>query len=345
MRIAVVSTPFVRVPPATYGGTELVVAALVEGLAARGHDVTLYATGDSRARCTVRAFFAEACWPPDPVLEMAHAAWAMRDVRLRGADVVHVHAPSALCHADDVGAPVVYTLHHAPDPRLAELYRAVAGDARMVAISARQRDVLGLGLATPVVHHGLWPRRYRLGGGAGGYVAFLGRFAPEKGAHAAVDAARRAGLAIRVAGRCHPPDVEYWRRELVPRFTLPGVHAMGEADPRRKVDLLGDALATLFPIDWEEPFGLVMIESMLCGTPVIAYRRGAAPEIVDEGVTGFLVDDVDGLVARLEALARGPFDRVACRRRAMRRFGAERMVEDYLDVYRGVTTQALELVP
>lgn len=339
MRIAIVSTPFVAVPPAGYGGTELVVGELAEGLARRGHDVIVYATGDSRTPARLRALYPRAVWPPSPIREMAQAAWAAEDVRrLGGVDVVHAHISPALLVADRFGAPLVYTVHHGPDETYEELYRVAARETTLVAISARQREVVLPGFRARVVHHGLQSLRYPLGDGAGGYAAFVGRFAPEKGTHVALDAARRAGVPLRVGGRSHPTDAAYFQREVAPRLQRPGVEHVGEVDLRRKCALMGGAVATLFPIQWEEPFGLVMVESMLCGTPVLAFPRGSAPEVVDEGVTGWLVKDEEEMSMRLAALATGRvhFDRARCRRHAAERFGQARMVDDYLAIFREV---------
>ncbi|MFZ5479547.1 MAG: glycosyltransferase family 4 protein [Myxococcota bacterium] len=338
MRIAVVSTPFVRVPPEGYGGTELAVGVLAEGLARLGHEVTLYATGDSAAPpAQVRALYPTPVWPPNAGREMAHLLFAVQDLRTRGADVVHLHLGAGCLAAEALDLPIVYTLHHAPDAALDELYLQARPRVLFVAISRRQRTVFG-GLAARTVHHGLPAGRYPLGDG-GGHAAFLGRFAPEKGLHHAIDAARRADVPIRVAGRCHPPDERYFRAHVAPRVHLPGVELVGEVDHPRKVAFLGDARALLVPIEWEEPFGLVMLESMLCGTPVLAFPRGAAPELVEEGVTGWLVPDVDAMADRLARLGREPFDRARCRRQAARRFGPGRMVRGYLAAYREAMTR------
>lgn len=345
LRIALVSTPFVQVPPRGYGGTEAIVGQLAAGLVRRGHEVYVYATGDSPPIGHLRAFYPRAVWPPDVRREMAQAAWAARDLRrLGGVDLVHTHSAALLMLAEHLGAPLVYTLHHGPDPVCEDLYRVVAGDTTFVAISERQRAMLPPLGDVRVVHHGLDASRFPVGVGEGGYAAFVGRFAPEKGLDVAIDAARAAGVPLRVGGRCHPPDVDWHRREVLTRLG-PGVTMVGEVEHPAKCALLGGALATLFPIRWEEPFGLVMIESMLCGTPVLACPRGSAPEIVDEGVTGWLVEDAAAMARVLRALASGRlrFDRARCRARAETRFGQARMVDDYLAIYAELVGQPARL--
>jgi len=340
MRIAMISTPFVPVPPPRYGGTELIVAELVTGLAAAGHEVTLFATGDSRVgeSVSLRARFERPRWPPEPYVELAHAGFAVEEILAdpRGFDVVHAHVPSALAFARLVDAPLVYTVHHDDGEdyeRLQSLYRRCC--AHFVAISARQRELMDELGAARVIHHGLDPACHRLGAGDGGYCAFLGRFSREKGPHVAVDAARAAGVPIRLAGAPHWRDYEYFEREIGARLCKSDVVAVGEVGGRDKCDFLAHACALLFPIDWEEPFGLVMIEAMLSGTPVLAFARGSVPEIVEDGVTGFICRDVDDMAARLRAI--GSFDRAACRRRALERWTAARMVQQYVALYESVT--------
>lgn len=334
-----ISTPFVSVPPPRYGGTELIVAELVTGLAAAGHEVTLFATGDSRGgeNVSVRARFDRPRWPPEAYVELDHASFAIEEVLAdaRGFDVVHSHVPSALPFARLLDAPMVYTVHHDDGPEYARL-QSLYGRSRahFVAISARQRALMQELSPARVIHHGLDPGCHRFGAGDGGYCAFLGRFAREKGPHAAIDAARAAGVSIRLGGAPHWRDHDYFEREIGARLCKPGVTAVGEIGGRDKRDFLADACALLFPVDWEEPFGLVMIEAMLSGTPVLAFARGSVPEIVEEGVTGFICRDVDEMAARLRAI--GDFDRAACRRRALERWTSARMVREYVALYEAV---------
>jgi glycosyltransferase involved in cell wall biosynthesis len=343
MRIAMLSTPFVAVPPPRYGGTELIVAELVAGLAAAGHQVTLFATGDSRPHpdVTLRARFASAVWPPEPYAELDHASWAVEQILadVRGYDVVHAHVPAALPFAGLLDAPMLYTVHHdggADYRRVQSLYRR--SRLHFIAISERQRQLMPELIDARVIQHGLDGARYRFGAGDGGYCAFLGRFARDKGPHVAIDAARVAGVPIRLGGAPHWRDGDYLARELQPRFALPGVTALGEVGGDEKRALLAGACAVLFPIDWEEPFGLVMIEAMLSGTPVLAFGRGSVPEVVEDGLTGFVCRDADEMASRLRALAAGGFDRAACRQRALERWTTARMVRDHLAVYEALRT-------
>jgi glycosyltransferase involved in cell wall biosynthesis len=349
VRIALVSTPFVAVPPRTYGGTELVVHELAHGLARAGHEVTLFATGDSAAE-DLRFLFRRAIWPPDPYLELLHCAHAARSIRAGSFDVIHAHSPAMLAFAEELGAPLVYTLHHARDERLSRFY-AERPSVRFVAISRRQAE-LEPGLASEVVHHGLDPARYlplAVHASARPYAFFLGRLSWCKGPELAVEAASRAGLELLVAGKPHggdsPPN---WEEQVLrPALASPGVHWVGEADLAAKRRAFSGARALLVPIRWEEPFGLVLIEAMLAGCPVVAFPRGSAPELVEDGVTGLLVEDAREMAAALVRLER--FDRAACRRRAVERFSSERMTRDYLAVYeraaRGLTAEAEREAP
>jgi glycosyltransferase involved in cell wall biosynthesis len=336
MRIAMISTPFLSVPPPRYGGTELIVSELVSGLAAAGHEVTLFATGDSRppANVTLRARFAEACWPPAPYTELDHTSWAIEQILSdnEGYDVVHAHVPSALTFAAMIDAPLVYTVHHDGGQELAKLASLYERSrAQFIAISVRQRELLPPLGSAAVIHHGLDPSRYRDGHGDGGYCAFLGRFSEEKAPHVAIDVARAVGLPIRLGGRPHWDDGVYYDREVAARLRQPGVCYLGELGGDLKIDFLARARALLFPIAWEEPFGLVMIEAMLSGTPVLAFGRGAAPEVVDDGVTGFICRDAHAMARRLRDIER--FDRERCRDRALARWTTTRMVRDHLALY------------
>lgn len=337
MRIAIISTPFIKVPPSGYGGTELFCYELTEGLSARGHEVTLYATGDSVASGRVRALYPTASWPPSVEDEANHAAWAISEIaREDRVDVLHLNSPVGILFTRSVRVPVVHTIHHARGDEKSRIY-ARFPEIMYVAISERQRS-LEIELARScVIHHGVSPSRYPPSLSDEGYLAHVGRFAREKGTHIAIDIAEAAGLPIKLAGRAHPQDDRaYYAEQVLPRLRRSGGVELGEVDHARKISLLRGARALVCPLQWEEPFGLIAIEAMLCGTPVLGFRRGSFPEIVDEGVTGFLAEPGDG--ERLIAAARGlsRFDRDACARRARERFSAAVMVAKYEALYRAV---------
>jgi glycosyltransferase involved in cell wall biosynthesis len=330
VHIALVSTPFVSVPPRGYGGTELIVHELEQGLKRAGQKVTLLATGDSRGE-DVRALYQTPIWPPEPRAEARHARFAAEQIAAGSFDVVHSHLATLLAFAEQIPVPFVHTIHHAPDERLSVLFGRHAA-VRFVAISHRQAE-LERGLGCDVVHHGLDPARYSQSSGSGGYVLFIGRLSWCKAPDLAVAAARRAGIPIAVAGQPHEDqDPPGWREELMRGLRAPGVHWVGSVGAKAKRTLLEEARALLVPLRWEEPFGLVMIEAMLSGCPVVAFPWGAAPELVEPGLTGLLVRDEREMAEALLQLQR--FDRAACRRRACERFSAERMVRDYLEIYR-----------
>lgn len=334
LHIAMISTPFIPVPPRDYGGTELIVHELVEGLLDRGHHVTLFATGDSRTRASLQSLYDEAVWPPEPFAELDHVSWAMRQIAQGTYDLVHAHSAVALGLGRLLPrAPLVYTIHHHHVPALSRYY-ARFPEADFVAISADQcRREVGAEWCT-VIHHGLDPARYRWSDRPEPYVCFLGRFAPEKGPATAIEAAARAGVPLRMAGSIHPCDQAYAEAEVLPRLDRPGVTWLGPVGMEQKVPLLCRARALLAPIDWNEPFGLVLIEAMLSGCPVVAFGRGSVPELVDHGVTGFVAESPEemadlirpgGAVDRLE--------RGRIRESAVRRFNRTRMVADYERVY------------
>ena len=335
MRIALLSTCAVTVPPKGYGGTELVVAELAKALGSLGHRVTVFATGDSApGQAELRWHFPRPVWPPSDVAELRHAAYAWQAICAEDPpfDVVHVQQAPAIAFSAVCPAPTVLTLHHDRADRLLDFYRDFPSVA-YVAISHRQAELIPELAVRHVVHHGLDVDSYAAGDGSGGWLAFVGRLSRQKGAHLAIDAARAAGLDLRMGGQPHWEDEAYFESELRHRFAAADgrVAWEGEVSLAPKLALLRGARATLFPIDWEEPFGLVMIESMLVGTPVIAFARGAAREVVDEGVTGFVVRDLPEMVDRIRRV--GSIDRARCRQRARERWNAQRKARDYERVY------------
>jgi len=340
MRIAMISTPFLAVPPRKYGGTELVVFELVEGLVARGHDVVLFATGDSNTSAELRYAYPEAQWPPNAAADIYHVSSAMDQIADGDFDLVHAHSATTLGFSrllPDI--PIVYTLHHHRVDELSNFYQHFPR-AHYVAISQRQKD---LEIALPncdVIYHGLDPNRFESTEKADDYVSFIGRFSEEKGPHTAIDVARAAGLSIYMAGEAHTPDVAFAKREMEHRLREPHVNAIGCVGVAEKVPLLKKSRALLAPITWEEPFGLILTEAMLCGCPVVAFARGSTPELVENGVTGYLVNSAEEMVDVIRP--GGPldnFDRVRCRTHAVTRFSRDRMVADHLRLYNEIVEE------
>jgi glycosyltransferase involved in cell wall biosynthesis len=336
MRIGIVSTPFLAVPPRLYGGTELVVHELAEGLVARGHEVVLFATGDSRTTAELRSVYPQAQWPPEMLTDLNHVSWAMQQIAEGGTfDVVHAHSAVALASARLLpSVRLVYTLHHERDEQLSAFYRHCQ-NAHYIAISHDQRRREIPLDQIDVIHHGLDPAKYEWASRApGDYVCFVGRFSRVKGPHIAIEAAARAGVSIRVAGEVHPPDAAWAATELRHRLVERHVSYVGSIGLEEKRSLLRDARALLMPIEWNEPFGLIIIEAMLSGCPVVAFARGSVPELVEHGVTGYVARNVDDMATLIRPGGEvDNFNRVRCRERAVQRFSRDRMVADHLALY------------
>jgi glycosyltransferase involved in cell wall biosynthesis len=268
--------------------------------------------------------------------DLDHVSWAMQQVAEEGTfDVVHAHSAIALACARLVrDVPLVYTIHHERDEKLSALYRNCQ-DAHYVAISDDQRRREIPLRDVTVIHHGLDPDKYRYAGcAAGDYVCFVGRLAQVKGPHVAIRAAAAAGVPIRVAGEIHPPDAPWAEAELHDLLLDPAVRFLGSIGLAQKVPLLRDARALLAPIAWNEPFGLILIEAMLSGCPVVAFPRGSVPELVEDGVTGFVADSFEHMVALIRpGGAVDRFDRVRCRERAVERFARDRMIAEHVALY------------
>lgn len=339
MKIALVSTPFVSVPPKKYGGTELFLYHLAEKMIDRGHEVVLFATGDSRTRAYVECAFPSSRWPIVPRDEQIHLAFAAKRLMERGdIDVVHWQSPVAVPYASITGIPAVVTLHHSRTQEFSEIYRHYPQN-HYVAISHSQKaQEIDLPHFS-VIHHGLDPVAYPPSFEPGSHAAFLGRLAPEKGPDSACRVAREAGVSLHIGGAVHPCDTWFYTETLRTLLQDPSVKWLGQVDHLQKVALLQGARALLVPIRWEEPFGLVMIESMLCGTPVIAFRRGSASELVEDGVTGFLVDS-EAEMADVLAHRVASIDRRACRARAVELFSTDVMVNGYEALYRSIVEES-----
>jgi glycosyltransferase involved in cell wall biosynthesis len=339
MRIGLIAPPWVPVPPPAYGGTESVVDRLARGLVQAGHEVLLAAAANSSCPvpCVAGTDPAEPGAPVigDTVTELRHVITsyaAMTDV-----DVVHDHTLAGpLCHRPHVTPPVVTTNHGPFDAVLTPIYRAL----RDVAVLAISRSQASTAVGVPVVaviHHGIDVPGVPEGHGDGGYASFLGRMAPEKGPRQAALIARAAGVPLRMAAKLREPaEREYFDAEVKP-LLCSDVEYVGELGMADKLALIGDSFALLNPSQWAEPFGLVMIEALATGTPVVGTPTGSAPEIIDDGLTGYLRC---GLLTLAAALLETPsLDRDACRAAALQRFGTERMVSDHLRVYETLLTR------
>lgn len=343
LRIAQLAPPFERVPPQRYGGTERVIAVLTEELVRRGHQVTLFASADSQTSARLVPIVDLPIWR-DPrytdALPFVMTAIDQVYSQAEEFDVIHNHLGYfAFPRARVCRTPTVTTLHGRLDlPELAPLF-AHFNDLPVVSISDAQRAPLPHANWLSTVHHGLDLQPFAFQPRAGDYLAFLGRIAPEKGLDTAIEVARRAGMRLKIAARMplNIPDPEaqrdwrYYHEVIEPLLKLPGIEYIGEVGDDAKSEFLGGAAALLFPIRWPEPFGLVMVEALACGTPVVALRAGSVPEVIEHGVTGFVVDDEEAMVRALDRLTE--IDRRACRRAAETRFSAAAMADRYERVY------------
>ncbi len=346
MRIAQIAPLMESVPPRLYGGTERIVAYLADELVQLGHDVTLFASGDSVTRANLVPCARSALRLDRNVRDPIPYYMLMLD-RVREAadefDVLHFHIdqfhfPLFRPMADHT----VTTLHGRQDlPDLKPLYLGFS-DMPLVSISNAQRKPIANCNFVDTIHHGLPLDLYHpVLQPRGGYVAFIGRISPEKRADRAIQIARALGIPIKLAAKVDKVDEPYFRETIAPLLDGPGVDFIGEISEREKNEFLGQARALLFPIDWPEPFGLAMIEAMACGTPVLAFRHGSVPEIVDPGVTGAIVDTMDEALRILpQVLA---LDRSAVRRRFEQRFSATRMAKNYVKAYRSLMDRSMPL--
>ncbi|RMG48666.1 MAG: glycosyltransferase family 4 protein [Acidobacteria bacterium] len=335
MRIAVVSPLYEAVPPKAYGGTERIVSYLTEELVRKGHQVTLFASGDSQTRARLVSPCRRAT-RLDPMCQdpVALHVLMLEEVSRRASefDVIHFNVDYlAFPWARRLATPSLSTLHGRLDIReLKPLFREFR-EHPVVSISNAQRRPLPFANWVGTVYHGLPPDLYRPSYEPGRHLAFVGRISPEKRPDRAIRIARRAGIPLLIAAKVDRADREYYEQKIRPLLREPGVEFVGELDDRGKQELLGGAAALLFPIDWPEPFGLLMIEAMACGTPVIAWPCGSVPEVLKDGVTGFVVSDEREAVRAVERI--GSIDRRRCRAEFERRFTAERMARDYLHIY------------
>jgi len=338
MKIAEVAPLYESVPPKTYGGTERIVSYLTEKLVAMGHEVTLFASGDSETKARlIPGCFRSLRLDEQCSDKLAYHIGMLDDVMRKAAefDIMHFHIDylhfplSRYC-----GLPSVTTLHGRLDlPDLIPLYRRFRG-IPLISISFAQRNPLPWVNWIGNVYHGLPADLHPFHPEQGNYLAFLGRISPEKRVDRAIEIALRSGMHLKIAAKIDPVDREYYESEIKPLLRQPHVEFVGEITEKQKADFLGNAYAYLFPIDWPEPFGLTMIEAMACGTPTIAFNCGSVPEVMVDGVTGFIVNDIEGAVKAVEETV--SLDRAACRSSYEQRFTDSRMAEQYLELYETV---------
>ncbi|NNN19983.1 MAG: glycosyltransferase family 4 protein [Acidimicrobiaceae bacterium] len=336
MRIAIIASPWVATPPPAYGGTEVVLDSLATGLSKAGHEVFLFATGDSTSEVPMGYRFDRALGVgrDDATLaELIHVVSAYEMVE--GFDIVHDHTligPAYCSRYPDL--PVVTTNHLPFSGGIDEYYRSISSHVPVIAISNVQAAAAkGINLAA-VIYHGIDVSDFPIGDGKGGYALFLGRMSPDKGVHTAIEVARAAGIPLKIAAKCRERTEQLYFDDVVKPMLGSDVEYLGEANHDEKLRLLAGAVCLLNPIAWSEPFGMVMLEALACGTPVIATHAGAAPEIVDDGITGYLGGSPFDL-AKAVGLA-SSLDRLACRKAVADKFSREIMVQKHLEVYKKV---------
>ena len=339
MRIGFIAPPFISVPPKDYGGTELFIAQLAEGLKGHGIDSIVYTNAESTVAVEKRWLYEHSEWPIRSdiysfIKEANHTSWAMHEAAT-ACDVLHVHAACALTYSRFAKVPIVYTLHGPHEPKLSDLYRHYP-DVSYVCISQFQCQQESMPHRR-TIHHGIDLASYELKDEKQPYLSFIGRIAPIKGVHLAIAVAKTAGVPLKIAGDIQPAFREYFERKIKPEIDGDFIQYIGVADLKAKNELLGNSLAMLFPIQWNEPFGLVMVEAMACGTPVLALRGGSVPEVVKDGISGYVCRSVRELATRVKQLNFKPAE---LRAYVAENFSLERMVREYEQAYKDAIVQA-----
>jgi glycosyltransferase involved in cell wall biosynthesis len=341
LRIAQVAPLYESVPPKLYGGTERVVSFLTEALVDDGHDVTLFASGDSETSARLMPGCPQSLRLNnyECIDHLAHHFAMLEEVLERADqfDIIHFHVDYMHFPLSKLSGLVqVSTLHGRLDsPDLVPLYRKYK-NMPLISISLNQRKPLPWVNWVGNVYHGLPEDLLPLGDGRGNYLAFLGRISPEKRVDRAIEIAKQLNMPLKIAAKIDRADRLYYEREIKGLLNAPNVEYVGEINEQQKSAFLGDAYAYLFPIDWPEPFGLTMIEAMACGTPTIAFNRGSVPEVITNGVSGFVVDTVEEAVNAVRQAA--TFNRAACRAEFMKRFSSPKMAQDYVKLYEAIVT-------
>jgi glycosyltransferase involved in cell wall biosynthesis len=332
LRVALIAPALIPVPPVDYGGTELFVAHLATALQESGIEVVVYANGESTVAAERRWLYERAEWPIKNaehawIRDLNHTSWAVLDAQ-RDCDVIHVQSAQAVTLSRFVQRPMVLTLHGPHDPKLSDLY-SFFPDVYYVGISHAQCQ-MEIMPKMQTVHHGIDLSQYRLVERKQQYLSFIGRIAPLKGTHIAIDVAKRTGIPLKIAGDVQPAYREYFEKKIKPQIDGKLIEYIGLANLETKNELLGNSLAMLFPIQWNEPFGLVMVEAMACGTPVLAMPGGSVPEVVRPGVSGYICRSVVEMAKRAANLNLDP---AGVRRHVEENFSRSRMAKDYAKLY------------
>jgi glycosyltransferase involved in cell wall biosynthesis len=332
MKIALIAPPFIAVPPKQYGGTELFIAALAQGLQKNGIEVVLYSNGESTLPVETRWVYEKEDWPISTHVEknlktLAHCAWAIKNAA-GDADVIHVNSSPAVSFSRFIDVPMVHTVHHGYEEDLTAHY-SMFPEVSYVTISDFQRHKLPMPKMR-TIHHGIERGMYSMREKKQDYLVFLGRVAPPKGVHLAIEVAKKSGIPLKIAGEIQPTNQEYWDSQIKPHVDGKFIEYVGQVNLKEKNELLGAARAMVFPIQWDEPFGLVLIEAMACGTPVLATPRGSVREIVRDGASGYVCSTVDDFVKRAIDLK---IPAATVRAYMEKFFSAERMTRDYIQLY------------
>jgi glycosyltransferase involved in cell wall biosynthesis len=333
LKIALIAPPFIAVPPPDYGGTELFVAHLAEGLQAAGMKVIVYANGESSILAERRWIYKHSQWPIKVhehgwIRELNHDSWAIHNAA-QDCDIIHIQSALGLAFSRFIDRKVILTLHGPHEPALSEYY-AYYPEVHYVSISEAQRKQESMPKMRTILH-GIDVGLYRLVSQKQQYLSFIGRIAPVKGTHLAIEVARRTGIPLKIAGEVQPVNREYFEKKIKPQIDGKLVEYVGPANLDAKNELLGNSMAMLFPIQWGEPFGLVMVEAMACGTPVLAMPGGSVPEVVRDGVSGYICRSVREMANRALNLN---IDPTSVRRYVEENFSIGRMVREYVALYR-----------
>lgn len=347
MRIALVAPPFIPVPPKVYGGTELFIAQLAEGLQKLGTDVVVYCNGESTIGVEKKYLYKESQWPIKGEVyanlkDINHTAWAIADAT-KTCDVIHLNNLPGLAHSRFMSTPVIYTIHHPIEPGLSAFYEYYR-EVEYITISDFQRHREKMPHMR-TIHHGIDVSLYRLREKKQEYLSFLGRIAPLKGTHLAIEVAKQSGIPLKIAGEVQPIFKDYFEALVKPHIDGKFIEYVGEADLAAKNELLGNSMAMLFPIQWDEPFGLVMIEAMACGTPVLGLPGGAVREVVADGVSGWVVTSArDMALKAIRALT--DFVPAKVRKYVETNFSLAAMVQKYAECYTEIANgRQVELEP